>query len=56
MLIGPLRSEDRRSFSISDWRWISAELERNERKKNNDDDADCSTVSSGVLNPDGATV
>jgi hypothetical protein len=39
----------RQSFSISDWRWINAELERGDKKRREEDNADCGTVSSGVL-------
>jgi hypothetical protein len=46
------RYSNKKSFSISDWRWMSIELEKGDLKSSDDDDGvpdDCSQASSELL-------
>jgi hypothetical protein len=46
-----LTQRSRRSFSISDWRWMSESIEKSDMRSNDktEETDDCSQASSGLL-------
>jgi hypothetical protein len=44
-----LTTHSRKSLSLSDWRWINAELEKGAGQKSDEDDGVCSAVSGREL-------
>ena len=46
-----LTQRSRRSFSISDWRWMSDSIEKGDMRSSDEDEEadDCSQASSGLL-------